>query len=124
MDIHVNAGELKERIRIVERSGERNSSGYEVHRDDPAYWKGVHICWAKFSQPSGTETVRAGADFAEEKGRFLIRWTAKPIHRKMFILFRDREWEIEYINDYGGRKYMEIWCRWSSGKAGAVHDSE
>lgn len=124
MDIHVNAGELKERIRIVERSGERNSSGYEVHRDDPAYWKGVHTCWARFSQPSGTETVRAGADFAEEKGRFLIRWTAKPIHRKMFILFRDREWEIEYINDYGGRKYMEIWCRWSSGKAGAVHDSE
>lgn len=124
MDIYVNAGELKERIRIVERSGERNSSGYEVHRDDPAYWKGVHTCWARFSQPSGTETVRAGADFAEEKGRFLIRWTAKPIHRKMFILFRDREWEIEYINDYGGRKYMEIWCRWSSGKAGAVHDSE
>ena len=124
MEIHVNAGELRERIRIVERSGERNSSGYEVQRDDPAYWKGVHTCWARFSQPSGTETIRAGADFAEEKGRFLIRWTAKPIHRKMFILFRDREWEIEYINDYGGRKYMEIWCRWSSGKAGAVHDSE
>lgn len=124
MELYVNAGELKERIRIVERSGERDSDGYEVRRDDPAYWKDVHSCWARFSQPSGTETIRAGADFAVEKGRFLIRWTKKSIHRKMFVLFRGREWEIVYINDYGGRKYMEIWCEWSSGKDGAADDSE
>lgn len=124
MELYVNAGELKERIRIVERSGELDSSGYEVQRDDPAYWKDVHTCWARFSQPSGTETIRAGADFAVEKGRFLIRWTKKPIHRKMFILFRDREWEITYINDYGGRKYIELWCEWSSGKAGGDLERE
>lgn len=124
MELYVNAGELKERIRIVERSGERDSDGYEVRRDDPAYWKDVHSCWARFSQPSGTETIRAGADFAVEKGRFLIRWTKKSIHRKMFVLFRGREWEIVYINDYGGRKYMEIWCEWSSGKDGAADERE
>jgi len=42
----------------------------------------------------------------------------------MFILFRGREWEIVYINDYGGRKYMEIWCEWSSGKDGAADERE
>lgn len=124
MELYVNAGELKERIRIVERNTERDADGYEVRRDDPAYWKDVHTCWARFSQPTGTETVRAGADFAVEKGRFLIRWTKKRIHRKMFVLFRGREWEIVYINDYGSRKYMEIWCEWSSGKDGAADERE
>ena len=68
MEIYVNAGELRERIRIVERNTERDADGYEVRRDDPAYWKDVQTCRARFSQPSGTETIRAGADFTVEKG--------------------------------------------------------
>ena len=121
MGMLVNAGELNRRIQIVERNTERDKDGYQSKREDPAYWKPVHSCWAKFSQPSGTETIKAGSDFAVEKARFLIRWTRKPIHRKMFVLFQDREWEIEYINSYGdSRQYMEIWATWSSRKDGAA----
>lgn len=125
MEMYVNAGELRHPIRIVERSGLRNANGYPVQRDDPAYWTAVRSCRAKFSQVSGTEMVKADADFTVVKARFLVRWTKTEITRKMVVLFQDKEWEITYVHDYGGgRKYMEIWAEWRSGKDGGADDGE
>lgn len=124
MAAQVNAGELRHRIRIVERNTDRDKDGYEVKRDDPAYWKPVRSCWAKFARQSGTETLKSGADLATVRARFLIRWTHTPLHRKMVILFEGKEWEIEYINDYANRSFVEIWAHWRSGKDGAADDSQ
>ena len=74
----------------------------------------VHGCWAKVSFTSGTELAKANADFGEVKARFLIRHTNKPIQRDMFVRYGGREYEITYINDYAGRKYMEVWGTWKS----------
>ena len=124
MAVHVNAGELRHKIRIVERNTQRDRDGYQVHRDDPAYWKTVRKCCSRFTPISGTETLKAGADFTVERARFLVRWTRTPLHRKMFVLFRGKEWEIIHLNDFGGRQYVEILAEWRSGKDGAGNDDQ
>jgi SPP1 family predicted phage head-tail adaptor len=112
--MYINAGELDKRIEIIKRVEETDNEGYPVTREVT-----VHRCWAKFTQTSGTEIVKANADFGEVKVRFLIRYTSKAIDRKMFVRYRGGrpaaggDYEIQYINTYGdGRQYMEIWCRW------------
>ena len=108
--MHVDAGELNKRIEIVRRDRTETPDGYNEITETV-----VHRCWAKFTQTSGTELVKANADFGEEKVRFLIRWTDRAIDRKMVIRYGGSRYEIEYINDYGdGHQYIELWCKWLS----------
>lgn len=114
--MYVNAGELNKRISIY-RKPELEEDGYLPESPEPVL---VHTCWAKFSQTSGTELVRQNADMGEVKVRFLIRWTNRPIDRKMIVRYKGLDYEIVYLNAYGDSgEYMEIWCKWLSGKGGA-----
>lgn len=106
----VQAGELNRRIQIISVEATQYADGFYSEVQERL----VHGCWAKVSFTSGTEMVKANADFGEVKARFLIRYTKKPIDRKMFVRYEGREYEITYINDYAGRKYMEIWGTWKS----------
>lgn len=107
--MYVDAGELNKRIQIVRQETEEDADGYPIIKETV-----VHSCWAKFSQISGTEAVKANADFTDLKVRFLIRWPQVPIDRKMLIRYRGANYEIEYINGYGdSRQYLELWCRWT-----------
>ena len=107
----VKAGELNKRIEICRRTETEDADGYLAPPSEPEV---VHSCWAKFSQQSGSEAMKANADFGEEKVRFLIRYTRKPIDRKMFVRYGGSEYEIEYINDYGdSHQFIELWCSWS-----------
>ena len=78
----------------------------------------VRVAMIRGSFCSGTTLVKAGADFAEERVRFLIRYTAREITTKMYVRYRGSRYDIEYVNDYGdGHEFMELWCRWR-GKEG------
>lgn len=110
--MYVNAGKLNKRIAIYRRTEDPDKPGYLAPASDPQL---VHECWAQFSQTSGTELIKANADFGEEKVRFLIRYTSRPIDRKMFVRYRGSDYDIEYINDYGdNHQYIELWCVWRS----------
>lgn len=108
--MHVDAGELNKRIEIVREHRTKTPNGYDKITETV-----VHRCWAKFTQTSGTELIKANADFGQERVRFLIRWTGKAIDRKMAVRYGGSRYEIEYINDYGdGHQYIELWCKWLS----------
>lgn len=107
--MYVNAGELNRRIEIC-RKPQPGPGGYLPEGAEPEL---VRRCWAKFTQTSGTEMVKANADFGEVKARFLVRYTRRSIDRKMFVRYRDSDYEILYINPYGdSREYLELWCEW------------
>ena len=106
----VQAGELNKRIQIFSKTATQGADGFYGETREEL----VHGCWAKVSFTSGTEMLKADADFGEVKARFLIRHTNKPIQRDMFVRYGGREYEITFINDYAGRKYMEIWGTWHS----------
>lgn len=106
--MYVNAGSLDKRIRIC-RKPELAEDGYLPEDAGPQL---VRSCWAQFSQTSGTELIRANADLGEARVRFLIRYAAVPVDRKMFVQYRGDDYEILYINAYGdSREYLELWCR-------------
>lgn len=114
--MYINAGELNKRISIY-RKPELDEDGYLPENSEPVL---VHTCWAKFSQTSGTELARQNADMSEVKVRFLIRWTSRPVDRKMIVRYKGLDYEIVYLNTYGDSgEYMEIWCKWLSNKGGA-----
>lgn len=113
----VNAGKLDKRIQILRYTEDENGAGYLAPAAEPEV---VHRCWAQFTRTSGTEAQRQGADLSEVKSRFLIRYTRKPIDRKMFVRYRSTDYEIEYINDYeDAHEYMELICKWTGTGGGA-----
>lgn len=115
--MYVNAGELDKRIAIY-RKPEKTAGGYVPEGAKP---KLVRRCSAKFSTTSGTELVKANADFGEARVRFLIRYTRTEIDRKMFVRYRGNDYEILYINPYGDSgEYLELMCKWLS--QGRLHD--
>lgn len=112
--MNVNPGELNKRIQIFRRAPALDKDGYE-----PVTEELFHQCAAKFSRTSGTELVKAQADFGEVKCRFLIRHTKKPIHRRMFVRYAGEDYEIVYVNDYEDRhEYTELWCERSTREDG------
>lgn len=105
----VNAGELDKRISIY-RKPVLEGDGYLPNGAEPEL---VRACWAKFTQTSGTELVKANADVGEARVRFLVRYTRKEIDRKMFVRYKGLDYEILYVNTYGDSgEWMEIWCKW------------
>ncbi|MCI7735163.1 MAG: phage head closure protein [Dysosmobacter sp.] len=105
--MEVNAGELNKRIKIIKVTKSKDKDGYETVTETV-----VRAPWAKFSQTSGTELVKANADMSEVMVRFLIRWSSTPMSRKMVVRYAGDDYEIEYINGYGdSREYVELWCR-------------
>ena len=102
-----NAGELNARIEILALEVQETENGCDGEEREIVQ----HRCFAKVTEQSGTEMLRAGSDFSSAKVRFLIRWTPKPIDRKMTVRWEGRIYEIEYVNHYGAsRQWIEIWC--------------
>ena len=102
--MRVNAGKLDKRITILRTIKNQDADGYWTETTEP-----VHACWAQFSRTSGKELAQNNADYTEILARFLIRYTSKPIDRKMIVEYAGDRYEIAYINDYGDQNdYMEI----------------
>lgn len=100
----VNAGELNRRIQILKIDRVDAPEGYWYTQETL-----VLGCWAKATRVSGTELVKSNADFSQEKVRFLIRKPVSTLGREMVVRYGGADYEIEYINPYDGRQYVEIW---------------
>ncbi|MEA5151600.1 MAG: phage head closure protein [Oscillospiraceae bacterium] len=104
--MNINPGDLNKKIQIILQEKTRDADGYYTTADQL-----VRSCWAQFSRTSGSEIARSDADFAEVNARFLVRYTATEINRKMAVAYNGNVYDIEYVNDYGDSKeYIEIWA--------------
>lgn len=102
--MNVNPGKLNKKIEFWVVTNTTDADGFPVSA--PALF---YSCAAQFSRISGTELIKASADFAETKVRFLIRYTKKAITRKMTVKYAGDEYQIDYINEYAdNREYTEI----------------
>ena len=107
--MYVDPGDLNKRIQIVSLSdGETyDAEGHKV-KDEVI----VRTCWAKISNTSGTELIKAGTELSEARKRFLIRYTPVEINASMVVRYKGIDHNILYINPYGDNKeYMEIWTQ-------------
>lgn len=105
--MHVDAGKLSKRIQFLRQPAARDKDGYP----SPSVPVPVRTVWAQYSQTSGTELVRAGAEFGEVKVRFLTRYYADIQDRRLTIRYDGRDYDILYVNAYGDDgAYAEYWC--------------
>lgn len=105
--MHVDAGKLDKKVQFLAHVKKLNASGEVIAETDEV----VRECWAQYSQTSGTEIVKANADFGEAKVRFLVRHHPRVLDRRLTLRYDGRDYEIEYLNTYGDRgQYVEVWC--------------
>lgn len=103
--MYVNPGELNKQIQIIQKTETADDDGFPVLTD-----KVVRKCWARYSNTSGSEIIKAGTEFASAKARFLVRYFPQEITEDMFIRYNGKDYNIEYLNPYGdSREYLEIW---------------
>lgn len=105
--MHIDAGRLNKRIQFTRKTTAKDADGYPV----PGKPEIVREVWAQYSQTSGTELIRANAEFGEAKVRFLTRAYPDLLDRRLVIHYNDADYDIQYINTYGDAgEYMEFWC--------------
>lgn len=103
--MNVNPGELNKKIQIIKKEETQNENGFPIPDD-----KVIRTCFAKYSNTSGTEIIKAGTEFSSAKMRFLVRYSPIQIDTDMFVRYAGKDYNIEYINPYGdNREYLEIW---------------
>lgn len=104
--MYVNPGELNKNIKIVCDSGTVNENGF------PTGEMTIHKCYAKYTRKTGTEKDEAGAEVNEAPVRFLIRYTKKEINKNMTVLYKNRRYDIQDVNDIGEQhRYLELFCK-------------
>lgn len=83
--MYVDPGELNKRIQIVQKmSGEQyDDEGLPIKREML-----IRTCWAKVTNTSGKELVKAGSELSEARKRFLVRYTFTPITTAMVVRYR------------------------------------
>lgn len=105
--MYVDPGDLNKKILIVQLSDGK------TYDDEGHLVESEHIvrnCWAKVTNTSGTELVKAGTELAQAKKRFLIRYTSTEITAAMVVRYKGLDHNILYVNPYGDNKeYLEIW---------------
>ena len=104
--MYVDPGDLNKQIQIVQKSeGAYDDEGHLIAKETV-----IRSCWAKVSNVSGTEMIRASAEMEDAKKRFLVRYTSTEITTAMVVRYKGNDHNILYVNVYGDNKeYIEIW---------------
>jgi len=102
--MNINPGELNKKIKIISTTSTKDDDGFPIKTELI-----IHDCWAKVTQLSGTEMVKANAELSEVKTRFLIRYTQKEINTDMQIVFQSKYYNVVYTNNYEySNEFVEI----------------
>ena len=104
----INAGKYKHRITIVREYTEKDADGFNHDIQEV-----VLRPYAEVKTTKGFTLVSNGSDFDKAYTRFVFRYPSETmINRKMFVLFRDKKYSIEYINDIDERMVeLELQCK-------------
>ncbi|MDF2537413.1 MAG: putative phage head-tail adaptor family [Herbinix sp.] len=104
--MNINPGELNKRIKFITTTSGQDADGFPIAEEITH-----HECWAKVTNTSGTELIKANAEFSEVKTRFLIRYTKKKIENFWTLVFIGNPYDIAYTNDYEfSHEYIEIFA--------------
>lgn len=104
----INAGKYKYKITIVSYEKTKDADGF-IH-DEPVV---VLQPFAEVKTTKGMTLIANGSDFEKAFTRFVIRYPKQTvITRKMFVLFRNKKYSIEYLNDIDEELIeLELQCK-------------
>lgn len=101
--MNINPGKMDKKITIFQRK-EKRVNGFPTGEKTT-----VRTCYASFRRISGTEKMQAGIDVAEERARFLCRYSSIQITPQMQVEYAGDIYDIVFVNDYEDKhEYIEI----------------
>lgn len=90
----LNAGKYNKRISIYQVEERRDSAGFKADK------KSLFLdTWANVKTTKGFTLIANNSDFEKAYTNFTIRYPKKEITRDMIIVFKNKEYTIEYLNN-------------------------
>lgn len=90
----INAGKYKHKINIYETQVVKDSAGFQSIQRTL-----VLSPYADIKTTRGMTLIRNGSDFEKAFTNFTIRYPKTQINRDMTIVYRGKEYTIEYLNN-------------------------
>ena len=104
----IDAGKYNRLIDIVQMVKVRDAQGFDTETPEV-----VLSVWAQVKTTKGMTLIANDTDFEKAFTRFTIRMPATTvINRKMFVLFNQKKYSIEYINNIDEANIeLELQCK-------------
>jgi SPP1 family predicted phage head-tail adaptor len=104
----IDAGKYKYRITIFKEYVEKDAQGFSETTQQI-----VLQPYAEIKTTKGMTLIANGSDFEKAFTRFTFRFPqTTEINRKMFVLFQDKKYSIQYINDIDDMHIeLELQCK-------------
>jgi SPP1 family predicted phage head-tail adaptor len=93
--MQINPGVFNKKIEIIQYILTKDTDGFEIKTE-----KVLLETWAQVSNKSGKEIYDSDSDFSVVQTRFLMRTPKIAIDKDFLIKFRNKVYEIIYVNDY------------------------
>lgn len=90
----INAGKYNHRITIIRKNSETDTDGF-INKTPTV----VLRPWASVKTTKGFTIIVNNSDFEKALTNFTIRYPKTEITREMLILFKDKVYTIEYLNN-------------------------
>lgn len=104
----IDAGKYNRKITIIQEYDEKDADGFNINTPQI-----VLQPWAEVKTTKGMTLIANGSDFEKAFTRFVIRFPKiTKITRKMFVLFQEKKYSIQYINDIDDMHIeLELQCK-------------
>lgn len=94
MNIVKNAGQFNHKIQIVRETITTDAQGFKTVMQTV-----ILATYARIKTTKGFTLIANGSDFEKATTNFTIRYPVTTITRDDIILFRNKRYEIQYINN-------------------------
>lgn len=91
---HINAGKYRHKIQIYKTEMVTDADGFQSETKTL-----VLSPYASIKTTSGITIIRNNSDFEKALTNFTIRWPQVALNRDMLIEFREKTYEILYLNN-------------------------
>lgn len=103
----MNAGKYNKKIQIVESVETKDAYGFPITTTET-----VLNAYASVKTTRGYTLIKNNSDFEKAYTNFTIRYPYKEITREMLVLFRNKTYTIEYLNNINeDNTELEIQCK-------------
>lgn len=103
----INAGKYNKRIKIYSTEIVKDSAGFQSEQKIL-----VLEPYASVKTTKGMTLIKNNSDFEKAFTNFTIRFPVTEINRDMLILFRDKWYSIEYLNNVNEANVeLEMQCK-------------
>lgn len=92
---YINPGKYNKKIEIVSIQLKEDSSGFKKVETEKTILK----VYAKVKTTAGYTLLKNDTDFEKAYTKFLIRYPKIKIKRDMFVIYNNKRYSIEYLNN-------------------------